>query len=240
MIPKKIHYFWFGGAPKPSNVQKCIDSWKAHCPDYEIKEWNETNFDYRCMPFAAQAYEAKKFAFVSDVARLMVLYEEGGIYLDTDVELLKPLDSLLENKAYIGFENNDYVNSGQGFGSEAGTVFLKEHIDCYREEIFVREDGSLNILGCTTVATDLLKKKGLVLNGEQQCVEEVTVYPAEYFNPYDDATGRLNVTDNTYSIHWYAKTWAPRSKAKDKCMKLIHRIFGTERVHGLAKKIGLR
>ena len=105
MIPKKIHYFWFGGNEKPKSVVKCIDSWKKYCPDYEINEWNETNFDVHCMPFVEQAYEAKKYAFVSDVARLIVVYEQGGIYMDTDVEVLKPLDDLLDNYAYMSFEN---------------------------------------------------------------------------------------------------------------------------------------
>ena len=115
MIPKKIHYFWFGGNEKPKSVKKCIDSWKKYCPDYEVIEWNESNFDIRCMPFVEQAYEAKKYAFVSDVARLMMIYEYGGIYMDTDVEVIKPLDNLLENKAYMGFENDENVASGLGF-----------------------------------------------------------------------------------------------------------------------------
>ena len=129
MIPKKIHYFWFGGNEKPAKVQKCIDSWKKYCPDYEIIEWNESNFDIHCMPFVEQAYDAKKYAFVSDVARLIVVYEQGGIYMDTDVEVIKPLDDLLNNKAYMSFENDENINTGQGFGSEPGLKLLKKHID---------------------------------------------------------------------------------------------------------------
>ena len=117
MIPRKIHYFWFGGNEKPAKVKKCINSWKKYCPDYELVEWNESNFDVHCMPFVEQAYNAKKYAFVSDVARLIVVYEQGGIYMDTDVEVIKPLDDLLENKAYMSFENNENVNTGQGFGA---------------------------------------------------------------------------------------------------------------------------
>ena len=240
MIPKKIHYFWFGGNEKPKSVVKCIDSWKKYCPDYEIIEWNETNFDVHCMPFVEQAYNAKKYAFVSDVARLIVVYEQGGIYMDTDVELLKPLDDLLKNKAYMSFENNEYVNSGQGFGSQAGVRFFKEHIDEYRDEVFIKEDGSFNMLGCPRVATRLLEKKGIELNGKEQIIDDVHIYPAEYFNPYDDATGVLSVTNNTYSIHWYSKTCNNRKKNVDKLMKCIHKLFGTEFVHNLAVKLGLR
>ena len=134
MIPKKIHYFWFGENEKPKSVQKCINSWKKYCPDYEIIEWNKTNFDIHCMPFVEQAYEAKKYAFVSDVARLMVVYEYGGIYMDTDVEVIKPLDDLLENRSYMSFENNENINTGQGFGSESGTEILKFHIAQYENE----------------------------------------------------------------------------------------------------------
>lgn len=240
MIPKKIHYFWFGGNEKPKSVKKCIDSWKKYCPDYEIIEWNENNFDVHCMLFVEQAYEAQKYAFVSDVARLIVVYEQGGIYMDTDVEVIKPLDDLLENKAYMSFENNEFVSSGLGFGSQAGVQFFKEHIDEYRDEVFIKEDGSFNMLGCPRVATRLLEKKGIELNGKEQIIDDVHIYPAEYFNPYDDATGVLNITDNTYSIHWYSKTWSNRRKSVDKFMKYIHKLFGTDFIHNLAVKLGLR
>ena len=133
MIPKKIHYCWFGGNAKPDSVQKCINSWKRFCPDYEIIEWNESNFDIHCMPFVEQAIESKKYAFASDVARLMVVYENGGLYFDTDVEVVRNFDDLLENKAFLGFENNEYVASGLGFGSEADVEFFKRHIDAYRK-----------------------------------------------------------------------------------------------------------
>lgn len=240
MIPKIIHYCWFGGNELTEDAKKCIASWRKFCPDYEIREWNEKNYDYRCLPFSEQAYEAKKYAFVSDVARLVVLYNEGGIYLDTDVELTKSLDDLLDNKAYIGFENNEYVNSGQGTGSEAGQPFLQEQLEVYRQMNFINEIGFLSTKSCPIIATQVLEKKGLIKNGEQQTVDEVTIYPADYFNPYDDATGRLNITEHTHSIHWYAKSWSPRSKSKDKVMKALHRTFGTERVHRLAQKLGLR
>ena len=113
MIPKAIHYCWFGGGKKPKLAKKCIESWKRFCPDYEIKEWNEDNFDFTVMPFMAEAYKAKKYAFVSDVARLLVLEKYGGIYFDTDVELIKDISPLINDDGFIGFENDMYVNSGQ-------------------------------------------------------------------------------------------------------------------------------
>lgn len=238
MIPKKIHYFWFGGNEKPKSVEKCIDSWKKYCPDYEIIEWNEDNFDVHCMPFVEQAYEAKKYAFVSDVARLIIVYEQGGIYMDTDVEVIKPLDDLLENKAYMSFENNEYVNSGQGFGSEAGIQFFNEHIDEYRDEVFINEDGSFNMLGCPRVATRLLEKKGIELNGKEQIIDDVHIYPAEYFNPYDSITGRLKKTSNTYSIHWYDQSWGNDSRLKKRITQLIHRVFGKNSLAWIKKILG--
>lgn len=238
MIPKKIHYFWFGGNEKPKSVVKCIDSWKKHCPDYEIIEWNENNFDIHCMPFVEQAYDAKKYAFVSDVARLIVVYEQGGIYMDTDVEVIKPLDDLLKNKAYMGFENDKNVASGLGFGSQAGVQFFKEHIDEYRDEVFIKEDGSFNMLGCPRVATRLLEKKGIELNGKEQIIDDVRIYPAEYFNPYDSITGVLKKTPNTYSIHWYDASWSDTSQSRLKINRFIRRIFGVNSIQKIKKLLG--
>lgn len=225
MIPKKIHYCWFGGNQKPESVQKCINSWKKYCPDYEIIEWNESNFDIHCMPFVEQAIEAKKYAFASDVARLMVVYENGGLYFDTDVEVVKNFDDLLNNKAFLGFENNEYVASGLGFGSEAGVAFFKEHIDVYKDEVFINDDGSFNMLGCPRVATKLLVEKGLVQNNQEQIVDGVRIYPADYFNPYDSVTGKLDKTDNTYSIHWYDASWSGTPPIILKLKRLIHRLL---------------
>lgn len=225
MIPKKIHYCWFGGNQKPDSVLKCINSWKKYCPDYEIIEWNESNFDIHCMPFVEQAIEAKKYAFASDVARLMVVYENGGLYFDTDVEVVKSFDDLLDNTAFLGFENNEYVASGLGFGSEAGIEFFKEHIDVYKDEVFINDDGSFNMLGCPRVATKLLVEKGLVQNGQEQLVDGVRIYPTDYFNPYDSVTGKLNKTTNTYSIHWYDASWSGTPHIILKLKRLIHRLL---------------
>ena len=237
MISKTIHYCWFGRGELSAKAQKCIKSWKKYCPDYEIIEWNETNFDIHCMPFVEQAYEAKKYAFVSDVARLMVVYEYGGIYMDTDVEVIKPLDDLLENRAYMSFENNENINTGQGFGAEAGMPFLKEHIDVYRNWNFINDDGTYNQIGCPKVATDLFKTKGIFLDGSEQTVCDIHIYPAEYFNPYDSLTGKLTKTPNTYSIHWYDASWSDKSSKLLKINRAIRRIIGIETIEKLKKII---
>ncbi len=238
MIPKKIHYCWFGGNPKPDSVQKCINSWKRFCPDYEIIEWNESNFDIHCMPFVEQAIEAKKYAFASDVARLMVVYENGGLYFDTDVEVVRNFDALLENQAFLGFESNEYVNSGLGFGSEAGIDFFREHIDAYRDKVFINEDGSFNMIACPYVATELLVEKGFVQNGQEQLVDNVRIFPTDYFNPFDSITGKLNKTNNTYSIHWYDASWSDISKSKLKFNRFIRRILGVNSLNNVKKILG--
>lgn len=238
MIPKKIHYCWFGGNPKPDSVQKCINSWKRFCPDYEIIEWNESNFDIHCMPFVEQAIEAKKYAFASDVARLMVVYENGGLYFDTDVEVIRSFDALLENQAFLGFESNEYVNSGLGFGSEAGIDFFREHIDAYRDKVFINEDGSFNMIACPYVATELLVEKGFVQNGQEQLVDNVRIFPTDCFNPFDSITGKLNKTNNTYSIHWYDASWSDISKSKLKFNRFIRRILGVNSLNNVKKILG--
>lgn len=225
MIPKKIHYCWFGSNAKPKRVQKCIDSWKHCCPDYDIIEWNEKNFDIHCMSFVEQAYETKKYAFVSDVARLMVVYDNGGLYFDTDVEVIKNFDDLLDNKAFLGFDNNEYVASGLGFGSEKGVEFFKEHIDVYKNKSFINEDGSYNLIGCPHITTELLLKKGLIQNGKEQVVDGIRIYPTDYFNPLDSITGKLTKTSNTYSLHWYDASWIKQSALRKKLARLYHRLL---------------
>lgn len=238
MIPKKIHYCWFGGKEKPKSVKKCINSWKKYCPDYEIIEWNENNFDIHRVPFIEQALEAKKYAFASDVVRLIVVYENGGFYFDTDVEIVKNIDALCGNKIFFGFENNEFVSSGLGFGSEKANSFLLEHINQYKNNRFTNEDGTYNIKGCPLYLTELLVDKGLKKDGKYQVVDGVTIYPAEYFNPYDSITGRLKKTSNTYSIHWYDQSWGNDSKFKKRLTQLIHRVFGKNSLSWIKKILG--
>ncbi len=139
MIPKVIHYCWFGGGEKSRLMKKCIKSWKKYCPDYEIIEWNEDNFDVNGIEFTKGAYNAKKWAFVTDYARLDIIYKHGGIYLDTDVELLKPLDELLKYKGFFGFEEMGMVNTGVGFGAEKGNLLVKQMRDDYNNDVYSKD-----------------------------------------------------------------------------------------------------
>ena len=208
MIPKKIHYCWFGSGEKPKLARKCIDSWKKFCPDYEIIEWNENNFNVNLNAYTKMCYEQKKYAFLSDYVRLLVINEHGGIYFDTDVEAVKTFDDLLIHKAFIGFETNEFVNTGQGFGAEANTEIVKLMIDEYDELL----DGTHGTKGCPILNTQAFVKYGLVQNGLFQIVDGALIFPYDHFNPYDDLTGRLNKTSNTYSIHWYGKSWMDKRR----------------------------
>lgn len=225
MIPKKIHYCWFGQGKLSSKARKCIQSWKKYCPDYEIIEWNENNFNVNQNEYTKNVYREKKYAFLSDYARLKIIYEHGGIYLDVDVEVVKSFDDLLSNKAYFGFESNEYANTGAGFGAEKGNRAVKILLEQYDQLL----DGTKDVIGCPILNTQGLVQLGLKLNGELQELEDCIVYSSDYFNPYDDPTGRLNKTKNTYSIHWYAKSWLDKKTIiRSKLTKPLHRIFGTD------------
>ncbi len=221
MIPKKIHYCWFGRGEKPKLAKKCIESWKTFCPDYEIVEWNEDNFDVNMNAYTKMCYEQKNYAFLSDYVRLVAVFENGGIYFDTDVEAVKPFDELLSDKAFFGFETKDYVNTGHGFGAEAKAEILKALIDAYDRVI----DGKHGTVGCPVLNTEALVKNGFEMNGKTQTRNGVIVYAKDYFNPFNDNTGVLTKTDNTYSIHWYGKTWMDRKDiVRNKLTRVIHRM----------------
>lgn len=225
MIPKKIHYCWFGQSEKPKLAQKCIESWKKFCPDYELIEWNEENFDIHRNPYTEMCHIQRKYAFLTDYVRLWVVYQYGGIYMDTDVELIRPLDTLLKHTAYFGFENNEYINTGIGFGAEKNHLVIQKML----REYDVLLDGKHGTIGCPILNTRAMLSLGLQQNGAFQKLEDCTVYPAEYFNPYDDLTGRLKKTQNTYSIHWYAKTWVDKKSVfRSRFTRPFHRIFGTD------------
>lgn len=230
MIPKKIHYCWFGKGEKPKLAQKCIASWKKYCPDYEIIEWNENNFDVNTNAYTKMCYEQRKYAFLSDYLRLLVVEKQGGIYFDTDVEVVKSLDDLLNQKAFFGFEDDGHVNTGEGFGAEPENPVVQQMIREYDSLL----DGEHGVIGCPILNTQSLVKFGLVLNGKKQCLEGMTVYPADYFNPYDDPTGVLTKTENTYSIHWYGKSWMDKKTIiRSILTKPFHRIFGNDCFKGL-------
>lgn len=209
MIPKIIHYCWFGGNQLPELAQKCIASWKKFLPDYEIREWNESNYDVRKIPYTAQAYEAKKYAFVSDYARFDVLYEHGGVYFDTDVEVIKPLDDILERGAFFGVEQGQkpLLNAGLGIASPAASHLFREILDSYRNEQFVNADGSCNLKTVVDRVTDIFRLHGFADSFEMQEVAGFAIYPPEYFCPKDVRTGELTITPNTRTIHHYDGSW---------------------------------
>ena len=226
MIPRIIHYCWFGRGEKPELAKKCIASWRKSCPDFEIREWNEDNCDYLAMPFMAEAYAAKKYAFVSDVMRLIVLEQYGGVYFDTDVEVLRDITPLLNDEGFIGFENDRYVNSGQAMAMVAHQPVVQVMIEEYKKLHFVKPDGSMAPVGCPHLNTDVLERFGLERNGQEQVVAGIHVYPADWFNPLDSTTGKLNKTPNTYSIHWYSMSWLPkRVRLKAKLGRILRRVL---------------
>lgn len=227
-IPKVIHYFWLGGKPKPDSVLKCIDSWKKFCPDFEIKEWNESNYDVHKHPYMEKAYEEKRWGFVPDYGRLDIMYQYGGIYLDTDVEVLKDLSPLCEFKAFKGFENDEYVNDGQGFGCIPGLPIFKEMIACYEgKEPYDYSGGQKEYVESPKLCTKILLRHGLKQDGSRQTVGDIEIFPVDYFCPLDFDTGRLNITDNTYSIHHFDASWHGKSAKKAQMlMWRINRIFG--------------
>ena len=225
MIPKKIHYCWFGNSKMPQQAIKCILSWKKYCPDYEIIEWNEKNYDVYQNPYTTYTYNNKKFAFLSDYARLQIVLQEGGIYFDVDVEVVKSFDDLLCYPAFFGFETENYINTGIGFGAESGNRIVEEMLMEYQLLL----DGEHGTIGCPILNTQALLKKGLQQNGETQCVDGAQIFPIAYFNPYDDATGRLGKYEETYSIHWFAKSWMGKGTVmRSNLLKPVHRIFGKD------------
>lgn len=232
MIPLKIHYCWFGRNPKPKLAEKCVKSWKKHCPDYEIIEWNEDNFDIsQCPLYVRQAYEKKKWAFVTDYVRLQVVYEHGGIYMDTDVELKKTLDPLLIHKAYFGFEDGECVNSGLGFGAVAGHPVLRKMMDDYRGISFIKEDGSFDSTPCPQRNTQIFLDYGLKQDDSRQIIgEDILILPSVYLCPISYHTKERTYSSKTISIHWFDASWQTESEKKQhaarvrkqKIDKLIH------------------
>lgn len=207
LMPKKIHYCWFGGKPMPEKNKQWMKSWRKFCPDYEIIEWNEHNYDVKKNKYMQQAYENKKWGFVPDYARLDIIYHYGGIYLDTDVELLSNLDDLLFQKGFAGFEGEENVALGLGFGAMKGLPIIKELLDQYDSYKFVNADGSLNMTAAPILQTNYLKTKGLIPNGEYQIIEGLTIFPDKMFCGKSVYTKQIKLLDYTKSIHHYDATW---------------------------------
>ena len=280
MIPKVIHYCWFGRNPLPESAKKCIASWRKFLPDYEIWQWSEGElvssnpndndnqnsltpalpnregdnkregeklydkilpFDVNIIPYTQQAYEAKKYAFVSDYARFWILYKYGGLYFDTDVEIIKPMDDIIERGPFMGIEvkakEGEYpqVAPGLGLGVTPGHKLYQVLLDMYVSLRFLNEDGSLNQKTIVKYNTEVLQEQGLLPSNDLQEVAGVWIYPADYFNPLDSLTGKLKLTDNTRSIHWYMNSWSDSSAFRQWLSKMSHRLFGTK-LHQLKSK----
>lgn len=238
MIPKKIHYCWFGGNPLPELAQKCLASWQKFCPDYEIIQWNEENFNLEEIPYIQQAYQAKKWAFVSDYARFKILYDEGGVYLDTDVELIRPLDDLLEAGGFMASESKDcQVATGLGIAAPKGLPLYQEILEDYKASSFLKEDGTCDLTTVVERITRILDGHGLEHVDKLQKVAGIVIYPKEYFCPLDYHTRKIRCTQNTYAIHYYADSWKDKPvSTKGKIYRLIYRVFG-ERTALFVKKL---
>ena len=241
-IPKIIHYCWFGGNEKPTLAVKCMKSWKKYCPDYQIIEWNEENYDISACPlYVRQAYEAKKWAFVTDYVRLDVVYRHGGIYLDTDVELRKPPDELLEYPGYFGFEEGIYISTGLGFGAEKEMPLLKELMDDYTEIPFIREDGSFDTMTCPVRNTQVLLRHGLVQDDSKQILDDgVLILPSRYLCPISYSDGKKHIVRDTISVHWFQASWqtAQQQENHKKDAAKIRRDAAVDRLIHFPNRLG--
>ena len=237
-IPKMVHYCWFGGKEKPEDVKKYIESWKQFLPDYQLMEWNEDNFDVERLQYTREAYTAGKYAFVSDVARVEALYQYGGVYMDTDVEVLKSFNPLLEAQCILGMEEKEYVaTSFMAFEKEHSLV--KQFLDLYENISFLDENGQ--IVTGTNVAklTNMLLEKGFVQEDHYQELEEgIKIYPKEYFSPYDYINCHYNITDNSYCVHHFAVSWmSKKEQVKKGIKKQLVKILGPEKMNKIREKI---
>lgn len=243
MIPKTIHYCWFGRGEKPELAAKCIESWKKYLPDYELKEWNEDNFDIAQNQYVREAYENRKFAFVTDYVRLYAIYTEGGVYMDTDVEVIGRYDQFLHHHAFSGFETDGNVPTGM-MAAEKGSIWAKELLDQYATRVFVQQDGSFDMTTNTTVITNYMLEKGLVLNNKYQDIPGLcTMYPADYFCPKDHRTGKIRCTKNTVCIHHFAGSWTEHTWLGDyrhKTKLMLVQVFGERPITFLSDLVTLR
>lgn len=212
MIPKIINYCWFGGKPLPQSVKHNIETWEKFCPEYQIVQWNEKNFDINKFNFSQQAYDRGKWAFVSDVARLEIVYENGGIYLDTDVELLQSLDDFLKFSCFLACEDEFSINTGLGFGAERHNSFLKENLDSYKNINFLDSNGNENLITCVEITTGILARRGFKATNQVQQIQNSVIFPTDFFCPQRYGSEKVNIQPNTVSWHHYDSTWTGVSK----------------------------
>ncbi len=227
MIPKTIHYCWFGKKRKPRKVRQCIKSWKKHLPGYEIKEWNEKNFDVETNSYVSEAYRCKRYAFVSDYVRLYALLTDGGIYMDTDVEVLSSLDKFLMEEGILGFESNDAVSTGI-MATTKGARWVLDLLNDYKSRHFIKPDGEFDLTTNVQIITAYLQPKGLVQDGSFQKISGIaSIYPSDYFCPKDWSTGEINLTERTHTIHHFSGSWLPVNNLpfKQKTKVFLYRKF---------------
>jgi len=226
-IPKIIHYCWFGNKPIPELEAKYISGWKKKLHDYEFKLWNEHNFNIDSTKFTKQVASVYKWGFIVDYIRAYAVFNCGGIYLDTDVEIIKKFDDLLDAACFVGFEEVGKVNPGSAFGGEKGCKIALEIMNFYENYDFIKEDGSLNLTPSPKILSSILLKYGFKQNDMYQKLPEITIYPCEYFTPKSFKTGRTKITENTYSIHHFAGSWVPEEK-----QELIHERWDFHKKYG--------
>ena len=231
MIPKILHYCWFGGQPLPEDIKRYLQSWKKQCPDYKIMRWDETNFDVTSNKFCQQAYENRKWAFVSDYFRLKILYDYGGIYMDTDVEVLQKLDDFLHCKWFSGFEKSEsgYNIPTGTMGSEKGSPLIKELLEYYEDNDFIGTDGCFNTTSNVVIITDYIKQKyNVIMDGQYKLFGDgFALYPFDYFCAKSFVTGKLYLTSNTYTVHHFKGSWlTPRQKRKILIKKILIKVLG--------------
>ncbi len=251
MIPKIIHYVWFGRGAKSELFKKCYASWVKYMPGYKIIEWNEDNFDINIVPYVKQSYEKKKYAFASDYARFWILYHYGGLYLDTDVELIRPLDDIIDRGNFMGCEQSFAINPGIGMAVNPGLDIFKKILDHYNQLSF---DGTNGIFMPKTIVeytTEIFKSSGYVESNEIQEVAGIWVYPPDYFCPYSIESMKMRITVNTHSIHWYDASWYSNNpiikqiqlwlcRFKIKLHKIMDDMFGYGTYNKLKNMIRLR
>ena len=227
MIPKIIHYCWFGGKEKPKKILKCIDTWRKYFPDYEIMEWNELNFDINTCEYVYQAYLRKKYAFVSDYVRLYALYKMGGIYFDTDIEVVKNFDNLLDKNSVLGFEDNQHVATAF-IASLSGELWVHNLLNQYNSMYFVDKNGNMDITPNPIIVTNELIKHGLMPNGKHQIIDnKIEVYPFDYFSAFDMQLKQISVSENTVCIHHCDGSWLTiEQKIKMKIKSFIIKKYG--------------
>lgn len=230
MIPKRIHYCWFGRGEKPKLVEKCIASWKKNLPDYELVEWNEDNFDVHQNTFVDEAYAHRNFAFVSDYARAKALFSEGGIYLDTDVEVLKSFDEVLSHDFFAGFEEKNFVGTCV-MGAQKGCPLLQKYMEHYETSTYVQADGSFYSDTNVVLLTRLFEEMGFARDNSFQEKDGIAIYPREWFSPYDYINSISYITEDSHAIHHFAQLWLPRSaRIKSALKRTIVKVIGGERL----------